>query len=58
MNPTLKGWFLNLIKKNNYLHFLSHPKLLTPESIKQFDRFLNVIKKKYKVQYDFKKMNL
>lgn len=32
--------YMSFMKKNNYFHLLSHPKLLTPISIKMFDRFL------------------
>lgn len=56
MNPVLLGWFKNIVKKNDYVHILSHPKLLTPISIEQFDSLMKSINRKYSIEYDFKKM--
>lgn len=57
MTPILHGWFKRLTKDNDYLHLISHPKLLTLISIKQFDLFLIFVNKKYEVEYDFRKMH-
>jgi hypothetical protein len=41
LNPGNISSYVSFMKKNNYFHLLSHPKLLTPISIKMFDRFLD-----------------
>ncbi|MBM3185367.1 MAG: hypothetical protein FJZ67_03630 [Bacteroidetes bacterium] len=40
LNPGNISCYLSFLNKNNYFHLLSHPKLLTPISIKMFDCFL------------------
>jgi hypothetical protein len=42
LNPGNISCYLSFMKKNNYFHVLSHPKLLTPVSIKMFERFLEL----------------
>jgi hypothetical protein len=38
-----------------YLHFLSHPKLVSENNLEAFDTFLKDITFKYEVEFDFKK---
>lgn len=40
LNPVNVSLYHSFMKKNNYFHLLSHPKLLTPVSISVFDAFL------------------
>ena len=55
MNPILFPVFKKLIKKRDYLHFLSHPKLVSEINLEQFHLFLEYTNKHYKVIYDFRK---
>ncbi len=49
LNPTLFSLYKRHIRENNYFHLLSHPKLLTPMSLKQLDKFLSYSNKKYHI---------
>jgi hypothetical protein len=44
------------LKKNDYIHFLSHPKLMSDESIDSMDKMLNILIKKYHLNSDFRKI--
>ena len=55
MNPILLPVFKRLIKKRDYLHFLSHPKLVSEINLEQFNSFLEYINKHYNIIYDFRK---
>jgi hypothetical protein len=48
--------YKNYLKSNNYIHFISHPKMLSEHSLVQFSNFLSHITKKYRVETDYKKM--
>lgn len=50
------GDYLNFFDNKNYMHFISHPKMLTHHNINMFDAFLKSVYSKYKVETDFKKM--
>lgn len=56
-NPVMKLYFLKLTRKKNYLHFISHPKLLSESNLKHFDKYLQRISNKNKVEFDFRKFN-
>jgi len=58
INPVLITLYKKIVKKNDYLHFISHPKLLSLLNLKQFDLFLDFINKKYQIEYDFKKFEI
>jgi hypothetical protein len=45
LNPGNISCYIRFIRENNYFHLLSHPKLLTPISIQQFDTFLKTTAK-------------
>jgi hypothetical protein len=51
----LKG-YLNFLRKNNYMQFIAHPKMLSSHNLKTFSRFLEKGLKKYKLETDFKRM--
>lgn len=48
--------YLKFFNNNKYMHFISHPKMLTNHNIKTFDAFLLRSFSKYNVETDFKKM--
>jgi hypothetical protein len=48
--------YLNFFKENDYMQFISHPKMLTQHNHKMFDCFLNNVFANFKVETDFKKM--
>ncbi|HOE03778.1 MAG TPA: hypothetical protein PLZ52_01055 [Bacteroidales bacterium] len=51
LNPTIIHIYKKHINKNSYFHFLSHPKLLTPESINQLESLLIYTTKKYSILF-------
>jgi hypothetical protein len=48
--------YLKHFEKNDYVHFISHPKMLIKHHLKTFDKFLTEVLEKYEVETDFKKM--
>jgi hypothetical protein len=48
--------YLNFMTENNYMHFISHPKMLSKHNIETFDTFLEKVKRRYDVITDYKKM--
>jgi hypothetical protein len=56
LNPINKHSVLNLIEKNNYIHFLSHPKLITDKNLKSLDFILSKISKNHTIISDFKEI--
>lgn len=46
--------YLKHIKKTGYLHLLSHPKLMSPASIAEFEHLLSKLSRIKAVSYDFK----
>lgn len=57
MNPIMVSHFLKLTRKENYMHFLSHPKLILPHNLEQLNKYLEKIVSKYEVEFDFKKFD-
>jgi len=51
----LKG-YLNFLRKNNYMQFIAHPKMISNHNLRTFSRFLEKGLKKYKLETDFKGM--
>jgi hypothetical protein len=49
--------YLQFIESNRYMHFISHPKMITRHSLKVFDKFLITVFDKYSVETDFHMMN-
>lgn len=43
-------------KEKNYMHFISHPKMLSRHNLRVFDDFLNHVHRQYDVQTDFRTM--
>lgn len=48
--------YLNYMKNHNYMHFVSHPKMVTEHNLRTFLKFLKKITKLYSIESDFKKM--
>lgn len=48
--------YKNYLKSNNYIHFISHPKMLSEHSLVKFSQFLDHITKKYNVETNYKNM--
>lgn len=48
--------YLKFINKNNYMHFISHPKMLIQHNHKMFEKFLRKVYDKYEIESDFRKM--
>jgi hypothetical protein len=48
--------YLSYLKKHNYLHFISHPKMLSPYNIAVFKKFLVKFTRQHKFETDFRKM--
>lgn len=48
--------YLNYLEKNNYMHFISHPKMLIKHHMKSFDRFLTEARNLYDIETDFRNM--
>lgn len=48
---------LNLYKaflnENDYMHWISHPKMFTRHRLKTFDKFLQYARSKFEIEYDF-----
>ncbi len=48
--------YLSFLQKNNYMHFISHPKMLSPHNFACFDKFLRQALDKYELETDFRKI--
>ncbi len=44
------------IEENNYMHFISHPKMITAHNMSVFNKFLEKASKNYTIESDFHKM--
>ena len=55
LNPITNKIVINQLKTQDYMHFLSHPKLLSKYTISQFDFLLQKISMLFEVEFDFKK---
>ena len=56
INPVRARLYMKELTKNNFIHFISHPKLFSPYCIKQFDIFLKKVKRKFIIETDIKKI--
>lgn len=48
--------YLSYFKQHDYMHFISHPKMLTGHNIKMFGQFLATVFKDFNVETDFRKI--
>jgi len=53
LNFVKSFYYFQYLRKNQLMHVISHPKLLSENSIKSFERFLFLIKKTYSIQSNF-----
>jgi hypothetical protein len=54
LTPVSMPLYKSFLKQNEYMHFLSHPKMITRHHHRLFDRFLNEAYTRYDVVTDFK----
>ncbi len=53
----VKMWsYLEFFEHNKYMHFISHPKMITNHNLTVFDKFLNNVFEKYPIETDFRMM--
>jgi len=48
--------YLGFLRKHSYMHFISHPKMLSAHNINTFARFMKKAFSEYTVETDFRKM--
>jgi len=58
LNPINKYSVLKFMEKNEYVHFLSHPKLITDKNFKSLEYILNKISKNHTIISDFKEITI
>ena len=56
MNAVKLPLYKKYLANNKFLHFISHPKMLSAHHFKIFERFLNHLTSNYEVETDFKQM--
>jgi len=49
--------YKSFLKNNRYMHFISHPKMLSHHNLKCFENFLNYAVEQFELQTDFLKMH-
>jgi hypothetical protein len=54
LTPVSMPLYKSFLKQNEYMHFLSHPKMITRHHHRLFDRFLKEAYTRYEVVTDFK----
>ncbi|MBS1764870.1 MAG: hypothetical protein JSS90_07900 [Bacteroidetes bacterium] len=48
--------YKDFLRQNDYMHFISHPKMLNKHNIRIFDKFLSFATENYQVETDFRKI--
>ncbi len=48
--------YKDFLRNNNFMHFISHPKMISKHHVYCFEKYLKFILKEYKVETDFKRM--
>jgi hypothetical protein len=56
LNPVLMPLFKKTIRERDFIHFISHPKLMTRVGLRNFDKLLAHCNESYEVEYDFLNM--
>jgi hypothetical protein len=56
LNISKVGIYKNFLKNNDYMHWISHPKMFTKHGLKVFDKFLTHATSNYIVNFDFVNM--
>jgi len=57
MNTVKLPLYISFVRKNAYMQFISHPKMLTPHNLSTFEKFLRKVFTEYDTETDFRKMN-
>lgn len=50
------GLYMKFLESNKYMHFISHPKMITDHNLAVFNKFLKAAFEKYSIETDFHKM--
>lgn len=58
LNPFTLRKYLSVIRKEDYFHFISHPKLLSPFEFTMIEKLFISLRKKNSIQTDFRKVAL
>lgn len=53
LNPVTRLQCEKWMKQHDYIHFLSHPKLLSQQSLDSMDVFLSKMNRRYTIEFDF-----
>lgn len=56
LTPVRLFLYKTFLRKNEYMHFISHPKMLTTANLKCFENFLSFAKLNYQFETDYKNM--
>jgi hypothetical protein len=56
MSAIKQKTYFSYLNRNEYMHFISHPKMLTNHTISMFNRFLKYATTHFSVETDFRKM--
>lgn len=52
MNPVKVNAYADYLKQNSFMQFITHPKFLSPMHLKAFEKFIQIIQKKYLIFTD------
>jgi len=55
LNPFRRIKYQNYLRQHAYLHIISHPKLISKSQLCVLDKFLDIICKRYSIEFDFMK---
>ena len=56
MTSMKQNEYKKFINSNSYMHFISHPKMISKHNMYCFQNFIQSVQKKYTIETDFKKM--
>jgi hypothetical protein len=54
LTKPLLNSYISYLNKNDYMHWISHPKMFTKHGLKCFEQFLNFANEKYTIEYNYK----
>lgn len=58
LTSTRLSAYKDFLAKNEYMHWISHPKMFTRHALRTFERFIAFAHKNFEPTYDFKKITL
>lgn len=56
MHPVNLSIYRKFLRDNDYMHFISHPKMINELNMKSFDRFLQFAASEFELETDFRNM--